>query len=662
MLPACIIGLLFLFPLYSDEVDEDFFDDDMLLIENEGITVTGSPETTQQMVTVTKEEIDRIQAPDLATLLQETAGLGFTRYGPYGNQTGINLRGFDSERVAFLIDGVPVNSPMSGDFEINQLNLDAIDRIEIIYGGSDSKYNVTGALGGVINIITVKKQKPGWSIGASLSNTGYRPKEYYIRGGETGEPEMKDLLDTQSLSFSLGHGSEIFSWRTNLFGNRAGNHYPYKDNHDRDRRKENNEVLDGGASTSLIWALPDLTKVIFSGDIYYGDKNIPTGGYSFTYGTQDDFSTRQNILLDMPRAFRDDLSTEFSLSHGWTTIWFEPAAGASSTHDQHVITTINRWAWFPLSFLTVRVGGDYRYVTLDSTEMLNKDRHDGGVYLTLEYQPHTKFLIIPSIKGVFDPNSAVPVPKLGFVWYATDDLTIKNNYFRSFKFPDFEALYWPRDAYTQGNPDLKPEDGWGTDLIFAYRFKKWVNLESTLFAQMTDDSIHWSAGGDGIWKPYNVGKADFFGWDSKAGIDIPLAKGPFKKIGVNLSYQFLLSYILSYGYTWSDEKRIPYMPMHTIGVSLDIPWEIGSASYGGSILITGRHESLRYSDTQNITEVDFPVLIDIIINQKLGNVFTAFASARNILDISYESFDEYPMPGITVTLGLRFNIEGKRHD
>jgi vitamin B12 transporter len=94
------------------------------------------------------------------------------------------------------------------------VNLEDVERVEVIYGGSDTKYNVSGALGGVINIITVKKQKPGFSFGGTLSNTGYLPGRYNIRHshGEVGEPRFEDLGDMQSLGLSAGYRGKAFSW------------------------------------------------------------------------------------------------------------------------------------------------------------------------------------------------------------------------------------------------------------------------------------------------------------------------------------------------------------------------------------------------------------------------------------------------------------------
>jgi vitamin B12 transporter len=668
LFPACILALCCAVPLFSqaDEsgaaVEEALSGEDTLLMEDaEGITVVGTPETTQEKKLVTREDIDRVQAPDLASLLQETLNLGVTRNGAYGNQTDINIRGFDTERVAILINGVPANSPMSGEFEISQIDLDAIDRIEVIYGGSDTKYNVSGSLGGVINIITIKDQKPGLSLRAGVSNTSTMPGKYYGKNNQPGDPHWEDLWDTQKIALSGAYGAETFSVTGNIFANRAENHFLYKDTiFNRIRRKTRNEVWDVGASASFIRKLQDLSSLILSADAYYGDKNIPTGGYTEISGKQKDFSARQNIMLDMPRAFRDELATEASLSHTWETLGYEPPAGASSLHDEHIITAINRWSWYPLSLLALKAGVDYRYITLDSTDMMRRDQHDGGLYLTCELKPTEKFLVVTSVKAVFNSNGAFPavaVPKLGLAWFVTGDLTIRNNYFRSFKFPDFEDLYWPDQGdiagmgNVTGNPDLKPEDGWGADMGAAYRYKIF-SLDATFFTQYTSDSIHWAPGGGGVWKPSNVGAAVFFGLDSKISADIPLPKGPFSKIVPSLTYQYILSYLLSYGYDFSSEKRIPYMPCHTAGFSVDLPWKTGS------FMISGYFESDRYSDTENITMLDSHFLLNANVNQKIGANLTAFAVFRNLLNASYQSFYEYPMPGLTVTLGVRMNLEG----
>ena len=631
---------------------EEYADDGFLFIEDKGITVVGSPQTSQQMAVIDKEEIEKHNAADLATLLQETLDVGFTRYGGHGNATSINLRGFDSKRVAMLVDGIPVNSAVDGKIDIEQIELLSIERIDVIYGGSDSKYNVSGALGGVINIITVKKQKPGLKLGGSVSNMSAMPGEYRDHVGETQSPHWEDLLDTQSYSLQAAYGGKRLSISANAFANQAGNHFITKDSFQITRRKENNEVWDTGAAASMIWEFPDLSKLIYSSNFYYGDKNIPVTAFSANVGKQRDISTRHNLMLDMPRAFHDTLAAEASLAYSFADRVYTAPEGAVSRHDQNSVMAINRWNWYPGQRLTFRSGFDYRFIYLASTEIGNRSRHDGGVYLTAEFKPQKPFLIIPSIKAVFSSGGqggVTPIPKLGLLWNVNDSLAIKNNYFRSFKFPDFEELYWSGGG-GYGNPDLRPEDGWGGDLGIAWRFKELFKLEGAAFTQWTKDSIHWYSS-SGTWRPENVGEAIFFGLDSRLRLEIPVSLGQIKKIIPTFSYQFILSYLLSYGYDFASDKRIPYMPMHTIGGALDIPWE------KGSLIISAHFESLRYADTANITKLKPHLLLNMMANQKIGKHLAVFASLKNILNESYQSFYDYPMPGSTLTVGIKLNFD-----
>jgi len=632
-----------------------FADDDLFFAENEGITVLGTVQTSQQISILEKEQIEDSGSGDITNLLQEKLGLNITRYGAYGNQTWINIRGFDSKRIAFLIDGVPVNSSLDGKFDINQIDLSTIEKIEVVHGGSDSKHNVSGAFGGVINIITVKKQKNGLRLTASVSNTSMMPGIYRNREGEMQDPHWEDLFDTQHYSLSAAYGSENFSLTSNIFANRAENHFIFLDKIDRLRRKDNNEVWDAGASFSLVWDLNDLTKLITSSNFYYGDSNFPASGFSSRVGNQQDFSTRQYIMLDTPRAFHDKFASEASFAWQFQRRDYTSSAAVNSIHDQHCLSVINRWSWFAGDALTLRSGKDYSFIRLDSIEIGNRSRHDSGLSLTAEFKPVQTLMIIPSFKVIFTSEGAQDfalIPKLGLLWIASDNLIIKNNYFRSFKFPDFEELYW-NGAGGIGNPDLYPEDGWGADIGAAWRLTESIHLENVFFTQWIRNSIHWFANSGGIWRPENVGEAVFFGLDSKVNLEIPVSSGPLKKITASLSYQYLLSRLLSYGYTFDSGKRIPYNPEHTIASTLGFSWE------SGSFYISGHYESQRFHDTANLTTLKPLLLFNAGANQKTGEHLTFFGSLRNILNTSYESFYDYPMPGITLTLGLRATLEAK---
>ena len=657
------------FPLFS----QNFFDDDEIFFESDvGITIVGTPQTSQQTAIITREDIEQLNSTDLASLLQETLNLNIARYGAYGNQTSIHLRGFSSRRVAFLIDGVPANSLMDGGFDVNQIDLHSIERIEVIYGGSDSTFNVSGALGGVINIITTRTHNPGWQFSGSVSNTSALPGKYRDRSDDTQGPHWKDLFDAQHIAVSAIFGNSTggntaggrdFSLRTGLFANRAANHFIFWDDFsETHRRKDNNEVWDAGAQASGIWELSGFSRLIASTHFYYGDKNIPTSGFSRLYGNQKDLVSRQTLMLESPRAFHDNLAAQTSLAWHFARIDYTSPADILSRHDQYSLNLINRWAWYPGGQCTLRSGFDYRFIRLNSTEAESRYRHDGGIYLTMEFKPAGHFQVIPSVKTVFTSTgsmSTTVIPKLGLLWHVNDFLTLRNNYFRSFKYPELEELYWSGagggSGIAAGNPDLRAEDGWGGD-IGATLILEMLSLESGFFTQWLKDSIHWAPGGNNTWRPENIGEALFFGLDTRISAAIPVSIGPVNTLSPSLSYQYLRSYLLSFGYTFASNKRIPYNPEHTIGGSLDIGW--GS----GSLLISAHFESRRFHDRANLIVLQPHFLLNAVFNQNITGNLTIFGSLRNILNTSYESFYDYPMPGITLTLGIRITIEAANNE
>ncbi|MCL2066906.1 MAG: TonB-dependent receptor [Treponema sp.] len=504
------------------------------------------------------------------------------------------------------------------------------------------------------------------------------PGEYRGRSGERQSRHWEDLFDTQNFAFSAAYGSSEaydgaafgngFSFRGGVFANHAENHFLFTDSFNHLRRKDNNEVWDAGANASFVWESEDHASLIASTNFYYGDKNIPATGFSSIFGTQEDFISRQTIMFDMPRAGHDDFATEASLTWQFAKMDYTSPADDLSRHNQHSLSAINRWVWYPGGRLTLRSGFDYRFINLDSTDIGNRSRHDGGIYLTTEIKPLEEFQLIPSVKAVFTSSGSAKfqehitfVPKLGLLWNVTDSISLKNNYFRSFKFPEFEDLYW-EGGYGTGNPDLRPEDGWGADLGAEWKFKNLLTLESTFFSQWMKDSIHWYSGSGGVWRPENVGEAVFFGLDNSICFNIPVSIGPLKEVSPSLTYKYLRSFLLSFGYTFDSGKKIPYNPEHTIGGSISISWIIESL-YSGSLIISGHYESVRYEDRANLAELEPYFLLNAAVNQEISSNITAFVSLLNILNTSYESFYRYPMPGITLTLGMRINIDmGRNND
>ncbi len=102
---------------------------------------------------ITREEIERSLAADIAEILRFHAGLDIGRNGGPGQTTSLFIRGTDSNHALVLIDGVKMNPGTIGGAALQNISPDTVERIEIVKGPRSSLYG-SEAVGGVVNIIT----------------------------------------------------------------------------------------------------------------------------------------------------------------------------------------------------------------------------------------------------------------------------------------------------------------------------------------------------------------------------------------------------------------------------------------------------------------------------------------------------------------------------
>ena len=102
---------------------------------------------------ISREDIEKSQAPTLADLLQGEAGFEFGRNGGPGSQTSYFLRGQNSTNVVVLVDGVRTQTDSGGNLTVTDIPLALIERIEVLRGNAGALYG-EAAVGGVINIYT----------------------------------------------------------------------------------------------------------------------------------------------------------------------------------------------------------------------------------------------------------------------------------------------------------------------------------------------------------------------------------------------------------------------------------------------------------------------------------------------------------------------------
>ena len=150
--------------------------------ELEGVIVTGVQDiakdrkTPVAVSTIKAEEIQlKLGSQEFPELLNTTPSIYATKSGGGFGDARVNIRGFDTNNSAVMINGVPVNDMENGQvYWSNWAGLsDVTSAIQVQRGLGSSKLAVS-SVGGTINVVTkTSLNAEGGAIGATVGNDGY---------------------------------------------------------------------------------------------------------------------------------------------------------------------------------------------------------------------------------------------------------------------------------------------------------------------------------------------------------------------------------------------------------------------------------------------------------------------------------------------------------
>lgn len=150
-------------------------------------------EVLSSVSVISREEIERSQAPSLADLLQGEAGFEFGRTGGPGATASFFLRGQNSTNLVILVDGVRSQVDAYGNLQLTDIPLQQIEKVEILRGNASALFG-DAAIGGVINIFTRKSRIQGAYGQVSVGSNNTTQVNAGYSGGK----------DTLRYDFSLG--------------------------------------------------------------------------------------------------------------------------------------------------------------------------------------------------------------------------------------------------------------------------------------------------------------------------------------------------------------------------------------------------------------------------------------------------------------------------
>lgn len=615
------------------------------------------PASVERKIVLTAEMLEAEHLETLAAVI-ERCGIQNLSYGPYGLDYKPSIRGFTDETVRVVIDGICVNNAQYGTFDFSSINMAAVERVEIVKGGFTEGVEDEETVGGVI-YITTKKQENGKKLRGETSVKTFfnskRPLDSVFQkidfAGQLGEANFLNAGATVNYAgnrffykCSRVDGGELLE---GVFG------VPGKGSF---LEQKNAQVIDGQGNINFSHYLGDGNSLSF-GDLFYaGYKNTPGPVNSVTTGLQKDYNNNFSLSLWNP-GLAEGL---FNLKN--TAAWLcnnrfyteNINADYEGNESRHFINTFK---YSGTADFTSLAGGRLLQLVGVSADFTSLDSTNDGKHIQFSgvVKETTKLALgrllggcittsIPlAVKFCANDNKAnfAFVPKLGFGWEFTHIKYFADLY-RMVQFPNMDDLFWEGSGF-HGNPNLKPESGWGADIGFELQNINFGNNELhgglTVFSDYYKDKIQWGSG-----TTQNLSSAFYLGVDFNLGADF--AGG---LITLDLNGEYLYNRLLDKSNKLTYGKRIMWTPDFVCSAVIGINLEY--VRFNISTQYMGR----RYTSNLNAYYLKPYVLLNLSAEAKeIAGHLTPYVKLDNALNWQYQSVEGYAMPGISLTLGARY--------
>ena len=418
--------ILFLF-CFKIGLSQSFEKDTLKVIEIPEVIVTGT-RTTRALSTlpfsatvIAKNKIDQSGSVRINDILQEQTGI--ITVADQSGFEGIQIQGVSADYILILLDGVPLVGRRSGNFDLSRLSVGNINQIEVVKGPLSSLYG-SEALGGVINIITEKKESKRLE-----GNTSYR-------AGSLNENEI-NLNITQGFK-KLRYG---------FFANRYSNN-GYDLNPDVAGKTVNpfeNYTVNGKLNYDFSEKLKLFNSIRFYSQLQ--DAEVLLDGVNYN-GNSEENEFNIHSRLDHQWNSKFTTAYEFYFTNYKTKESFtDPNSNArlnDSYFDQKLFKPEFRGTYSFDNESTLVSGIGMQYDALDRTYFDQSVAFTSYyIYSQYDFKPTEKLNVI--IGGRFDSHSEYSnqlSPKFSARYKINDFIAVKSSIGYGFKAPDFRQLYF----------------------------------------------------------------------------------------------------------------------------------------------------------------------------------------------------------------------------
>ena len=504
---------------------------DMITYSLDEVVVTATKteltqkENPRSVEVITKEDIQNTGAISVRDALRTATNIDIVSVN-HGGGENISIRGGDTDGVLILVNGRRVAgenyfmSQGSNAYALDRLNLSNVDHIEILRGPASAIYG-SGAMSGVINIITKKSEKPEFSVGVA-TGTNEMSNYYHYDTGKNGKVSVNF-----DVNFSKLRNIDSKAGKNLLHGPKQA--YNLNLDYEMDENNNLNLMLDY-AKDNLETRMRDFSVSSSAPD----DLKYPIT--SFT-------SERKTIALTYDGK---NSNSDYSLSASYSQLNRDPyAADTPGTNEKKYKS------WNIEARDTIRTsdnnklifGGEYRgdKASIYSGDNTFKNTDQYSLYLYDEYRVDNKLLLTPAIRYDYHKSfGSHTSPNLGATYFISDKSRFKANYGTSYRAPSVDELY---GAFTHGgmaivgNPDLKPEKSKGWEISYEQEFGDTTSAKLTYFDNKKEDAISYKIE---MASPSQMGK--FYNIDSTSS----------KGVEFEIKHDFGKGFTLVGNYNWLD--------------------------------------------------------------------------------------------------------------
>jgi outer membrane receptor for ferrienterochelin and colicins len=453
---------------------------------------------------VTAEDIRRFGYTNLADVLSGVRGLYVTNDRNY---TYLGVRGFlrpgdYTTRVLVLVDGHRLNDNVYDSGAIGReamLDVELIDRVEVIRGPSSSVYGSSAFLG-VINVITKRgRDIDGAEIGVDLaSQDTYRTRATY---GETFANGLDFLV---SASHYTSAGWDFY--------------YPEFDQRSSDHRfANNNGVASGLDDESASKFFTSLRYGGFNASLHYSTrrKQVPAASFDTIFGDPDERTDDSASYIELGYKHALSSTTDLKIRGFYDLYTYQGTypndyalAGDPSDRVVFVDEMTGRWAGTELQLTTnlddrytFVVGGEYRmnigenqsaYDDIDPRYYyLHRDDDSDivGLFAQGEARVRDDFTVTAGVR--YDHYGAsfggTANPRLALIYNPTETSAVKLLYGEAFRAPNpYERYYNVAQADA---PALEPETIKTYELVYERYFASKYRLSLSGYSYDIDGLI-----------------------------------------------------------------------------------------------------------------------------------------------------------------------------